>query len=749
MLELFILLFICVAVGRRIVQLLPRVMKRTIGFYLAPILGLAALVIMATAYGWVLPFQFRYSLPLAMGLTGLAVGFEKYKQQLLRDWLQLCLFAGIASLPILAPIIRFGGYNPFTDIFTYLVHGQWLQTHAFSEKAIGSGFYPALSQLIVYQGPGSRMGGSFLLGYVQSLFRLEWSYYAYIPTVSLAFVTGCIALGAAIRQVIPERKTVILALSAMPCFLMNGFIYGAEWGFFPQTFGLAFAAGMSALIPFLLREVIKHDYSWSQIAVYTLPVSVCTSALLFAYNEPFLIFGAAIGLFFSIVAVVYRKKIKIVIGFFGLFALETIILINYEGVRIARNLIQTLSITDGQSAIGWPVLWRPIQFLAYAFGLKSPLNSNVHHIDYWISSIIFPMFFLAMCLYLFWSIGKKKTFNMSLLFLLCVDLVLLLVFLKFRYLSPNMSNVEVGHTFLQFKIAKYASLFSIGLAGVFLASLWHDHQRFRVIFSSLYLAGMTWGLLFHTFNVTNAFHHNFPEEVQRDKRPFDALLQLRAALATIPEDEVVHVALGTLHSKLRQMVAYILYDRKISSDYRDDGYILGSLPLDERNMSSDGARYMVVMKSKHDSSGRPESGAGNPFEILKAPFNYITLEKREDGFAMESNAKGDTWNWVNNTINFYFSAIGKPQKVKFKFNLMSYSHPRSYQIQVKNSAGFLLANYAIPSQTGEKVFESPWIDTDSAQLVLHVEADGEAVRLSRSDSREAKFMIANVSVAVS
>jgi hypothetical protein len=76
-------------------------------------------------------------------------------------------FVIVVTIPVLAPAIRFNSFNSFNDTFTYLVHGQWLQEHAFKELARGSGFFPAETQVVLYQNAGHRMGASFFLGFVQ------------------------------------------------------------------------------------------------------------------------------------------------------------------------------------------------------------------------------------------------------------------------------------------------------------------------------------------------------------------------------------------------------------------------------------------------------------------------------------------------------------------------------------------------------------------------------------------------------
>lgn len=604
LLELWALALVCVLVGRRIVCLLPRVVGRNVGFYLAPILGLATLLLIATLYGWIIPYNYKLSIGITLLLVFLAVIFDKKKSSLMKDSAWICAFAFVSALPILAPIIRFDGFNPFTDIFTYLMQAQWLQEHAFTEKVITSGNYPGLTQIALYQETGSRMGGSFFLGFVQSLFALKWSYNAYIATVSLALFCGSLALGAVIRRTVPLRRVIILALSLIPSLTMNGFIYGAEWGFYPQTLGLAFALGICALFPFVMEIVLVKNSGLVKIIRYSLPIAICAAALLFAYNEPFPIFLAGMGLYLLVVAFNNYKKLKLLVVYVCTFSIEVLLLVNYEAIRIFNNIYQTLTISHGMADIGWPVLWSPIQFFAFAFGMKSPFHNKPFSFDYFYSTFFALIIISTLIITLISFMTRHVKRRQNIIFLTCIELVLLIFFIKFRYFSVDKSVIEVGHTFLQFKIAKYATPFALSLLGIFMAILWHSCKKRRELFKYAYLVLFVVGLLwFHCRISAKNYTNHFLNEVQQRRHPFNVLLDLRKSLSAIPKDKIVYVELGYEHSKLRQMVAYILYDRKIASDYRDDGYILGRLPDEERNMSKDGAYKIITLQKDNSQEG--------------------------------------------------------------------------------------------------------------------------------------------------
>lgn len=600
--ELWGLLLICTLIGRRVVDLLPAVMKRSIGFYISPVLGIAALVLIATLYGWLAPYNFKTTLTICLTIGLVAFIFESKKRALLKDYLYICGFAGICALPVLAPIFKFGGFNPFTDIFTYLVQAQWLQEHAFTEKVITSGNFPALTQVALYQETGSRMGGSFLLGFTQSLFNFKWSYYAYTATIASALVAGCLALGGIVRHVVPSSKNVILSLSLLPALTMNGLIYGAEWGFYPQTLGLSFALGVCAIFPYLSKIILERNFKLQQIFLYLLPVSICSAALLFAYNEPFPIFVAGIMLFIATSAFINRKtpnSLKNLSIFILIFIFQVLILVNYEAIRIFINIYQTLTISKGNADIGWPVLWSPTQFIAFAFGMKSPfIHNKALTFDYLYSTFFAAIVIITTTFTLINFLRSYPKRRENIVFLICIELLLLIFFIKFRYFAINKSTIEIGHTFLQFKIAKYMAPFSLSLLAIFAAFCYHKFRDKRNLLLTLYGLFFIAGTWFHVQLSAKNYTNPFLTAVEQRNDPFDVLLKLREAVKDIPNEEVIYINLGYENSKLRQMVAYILYDRKIASDYRDDGYILGRLPEKDRNMSKDAAVKCVFMRSE-------------------------------------------------------------------------------------------------------------------------------------------------------
>lgn len=735
------LLLVATTLGRRIADLLPSSFRDSVGFYIAPLLGLAGVVLITTVYGWLSPFKTSISLAISVGLVLLGIAFEKQRAELFRDWLIVSAFAIVATIPILAPAIRFDSFNPFNDTFTYLAHGQWLQEHAFSEVARASGFFPAETQIVLYQGAGHRMGGSFFLGFVQSLFHLEWSYYAYLATVGLVFAVGSLAIGGVIQQVIPVSRTVALALCTLPAFSVNGFVFGAQYGFFPQTFGLAFAAGLACLIPGLMAYTLSAKPTWTKQFIYLLPLTLCCSALLITYNDMFPVVGAGIGLFLLLVCGMYWSEKNRIIVSVLIFAVQVMAVVNIEGVRILRNFLHTLlGAASGAVHFGWPVLWSPIQFVAHSFGMKSPFDSNVFLVDRLFSIWIFPILLIAIVAILV-KILRTKPKNLTVLLLACINVIFWLAFLKFRYASPGLEG-EIGNTFLQFKLAKWLAPFNLGLLEIAIAWLWVNGGKYKSICKFTVLTALVAGMTIQFVIVAQMFTLQFQDETMQKHSPFNVFLDLRSRVANIPKDQVIYLGIPTEHHKITQMVAYTLSDRKLAGKY-EDGYLRGSIPEGERDMPIEVADWMIQLKPTQTADENPLDRVG-PFLLRRAPFSFYNLESITGAYGTET---GDhkTWNWVKDSIEYRFHHIGKTPKTKVKFQFLLSGKPRTLFLELNTYAGKRIASFEIPMKGGWGEYESPVVDTNSEDIVIRLKADGEPVRLSVGDSRETKFLIQNLS----
>jgi hypothetical protein len=736
----FFLLLIVVSCGRRIASFLPEPLCKSAAFYVAPLLGMAALVLIATVYGWLSPFKTGISVVLSVALLCVCIFFEREPLRLVRQWLIVSAFAAVVSLPILAPLIRFDAYNPLNDTFTYLVHGQWLQNHAFSEPARGSGFYPGETQVLLYQGAGLRMGGSFLLGYVQSLFRQEWSYYAYPAAVSLPFTVGALAIGGIIRQVLVVSEWECLSVCTLPAFTLNGFVFGAQYGFFPQTFGLAFSIGTACLLPGVFANIVRSTSPLRTQFLWLLPLSICCAALLISYNEivPLFLAGGAIFLV-TIFWWHWAEKARIA-GAVLLLLLQISLVVNIEGFRIVRNFFGiVIGAASGAVHFGWPMYWYPSQFVGHSFGLKAPFQNGVFTIDRILSIWVFPILLITIV----WSIiriFRSRPGDMTILFLLSMNVVIWLAFIRFRYFTDGLEG-EIGNTFLQFKLSKWASAFNLAILGIVGLWLFSKLDRFRQPVIGAFAVLVCSGIAFQSVAIAGSFTAQVRNETMRSRSSFDEFLELRAAVAEIPNDQIIYLDFGAERHKLRQLVIYVLFDRKLASRYEDDGYLAGSIPVPERNMPVTLASWMIRIDRVRRSEEDPLHRVG-PMVVLRAPFSFFALESVAGAYATESDDR-NSWNWVKDSAIYRFHSVGATAQSRAKFQFVGKG---AMVLEITTSSGRSLGNFEIPMQGEWGTFESPTLDSASEDLVLEFRSRGTPARLSENDARIASFMIQNIEV---
>jgi hypothetical protein len=612
-LNVFLLSIFVMTVGQSISMLLPQTIRKTASFYLSPILGLALIMLCSMAYGWLIPFSFKYSILLAFILTAISLLVIKNRIEVLKNSLLFGGFAVCASIPFLVPFLKYGGYNPGTDIYTYISQAQWMQLHPFKETVTPSGFFPYLTQISLYQQTGSRMGASFMLGYWQSLLHLSWSYEAFVPATSVAFASGCLAIIAAVRQFIDISFYRSLCLALWAAFSLNGFQFGAAWGFYPQTYGLAFISGVIALLPLTFNYFAKiFEVSFKEKIVTCVPLALLMGSFLQAYNEPFLIFGFGFAVFMVTSFVFFPAYRKIWVQFSIILLLEVAIFTNYEMLRIYHNLFQTLNITHAVGSIGWVVPWNPWKFLAYSFGLQFTLGFDFQNKI--LAYVIFSsLFFLTG--WVFVKVWQEKNIakQTNIILLASIFIGCAIAFIKFRYFMYSSVPNEQGFTFLQFKISKYLTPVSQVLILTTFAYLWKMFKKHQTSLDILYSIALITLLSCHFSKIPYPLHAYYFNLMHTAKFSMENWKELRQEIAFIPKNQPIYLNFKASEFKIKQMLTYILYDQMVTADFSDDGYIQDNLPISERDISRKNVHYQISIRESKDE----KSLIDNPVFVVK------------------------------------------------------------------------------------------------------------------------------------
>jgi len=728
--------------GRRLSALLPGALQPAGRFYFAPLLGLSALVLVATLHGWFVPFTLWNTAGLVGVALPLCLWFEPNRRALIRDLLVLAGFVAVASSTVLMPLLRYDAYNPFNDTFTYLVHSQWLQTHAFSEPVVYSGYFPALTQVHQYQTAGHRMGGSFFLAFAQAAFALKWSYYAYPAVAALMLAAGSLAVAGTVQLILPCRRRTALLIAAATATMMNGFAFGSFYGFMPQTFGLAFAVGGLGLFGGL---AIRHlgAVGGRTVMVQTLPAALLFAALSFCYNDmlPFIAVGMVI--FLGAMAVFDRRHLLRMLFCTLVLALETGIIINYEFVRIYKNFVDTvLNVGGGNAAIGWPVRWSPLEFLANTVGFKSPIDGFWLLGDPGLTMVVCIGFVAAVVAVTALVCRRERSTALGLN--LGVIAVFVMAFLHFRYHVPTVWPDDVGHSFLQFKTAKWVSPFMFVLVGVTVAwfsgldSWWSGAGRLTdAVVAAVVAVAIGWNYKAATTLTTQLL-----DETGYRTSSFNAFLDLRQLVSSIPPDRPIYVNLGSEHHKMRQMVAYVLQDRRLASNYWDDGYLTGNIPPDQREMPLELADWVIARASAGDITGKTQPLVGT-LVLKSSAAQQFNLDRVDGGYALEVDGI-NSWRWAAGSIAYHYRVLGKPRSVRVHFSYLPAGSPRHLRVTVSDGNGVNLGTSDVTMSGGWGKFVSPPITIGTRDVVIRLQSDGITGPLSPGDPRVVSFLIQNL-----
>lgn len=744
-----IVMILSLLIGRMLARLLStKTSSPAHNYFICPLIGMSLIILICKQIGNYSQFNTYISISIISLLILIGLILERDIRNLIKSSIMVLIFSLLVSLPILSSVIHFDAFNTFNDTFTYLVHSQWLQDHKFSQQIQGSGNFPAESQIYLYQTQGSRMGASFFLAFLQSGFNLEWSYYVYLSAICIIFACGSLAISGTIYKVTGCNIYLSLLLGLLPAYSLNGFIYGSVYGFFPQTFGLSFVAGLIYLLPDTLNKLPALNLKLSKIFVEVLPLSLIASALILCYNDMFLIVLVGI-ITFIIYLLISKWELK-----YSLFKIifvtsfQTIVFINTELLRIYKSLIGgALAIAKGVY-VGWPVPWSPLEFLAHSFGLKSALsfdkNSLLYFLDLFISEWVFLLLLILLIVKLL-----KRSLSPTVVFILIINVIYIAAFLKFRYINLGYAPGEIGHSFLQWKISKWLVPFNLTLLGIFLGELSKQTGLFRLASLFIPSALILYGGYINIFITPRYVTTPFLAETGRARSAFNLFLDLRSRVAAIPKNEVIYLGIPVEHHKLSQMIMYALMDRKLAGKYAD-GYIRGSIPENQRDMNPSDAKWYLRYSPLVSKGENPLNRIG-PLYLHDSPYSFYELTSIKDTYGTEGGDITGRWNWVEHKAYYIFNHFGVPNKLcapKLRFEYLINGKGRRLFIKAKDLvSGKELYSASILTSSGWNEFTTPAFKNECLnEITIEIEADGDSIPISDSDTRRAKFVIKDIEI---
>ena len=730
---LFVMLTASTVIGWRIADLLPWRVRPESKLFLSPLLGLAVMLHLIVLLGWIGHGYRQPACVLVMAVPMLAsLWGNRDLAALMKNILFVVLVSAVATAGVLYSVWRYGAMNPYNDTFTSLVHGQWLQTHGFAERAIHSENYPAISQVLSFQVLGFRMGASFMLAYVQALMGADWSYQVYPAIIAIPVATCVLAVAAMAFSVC--RKIVLSLLCGMAIGLtLNGVTYGAGNGFMAQTWGLAFGVGTLVLAGQTMRRSIV--YPSTKIALgHWIPVALLLTDAIHCYPEiaPFLF--VALGVFLMIAAILFRRHFRRLFLVAGWLGLLCALLVNLEWLRIMRAFR-----IEASCAAGGPLDWPWWHFLWLTMGLSTGLwEPNLLLLGKFATPFACIAGIGLVVVGLWWSSRRQER-----IWILVPHLAFLLLviaaFIYFRYTVASPWPTGTGQSFSQFKLSKWASPCLFSLLAVGLAAIGRKTAA-RSFAVSVVLVGIFAMGMVRNVQLARQRTSQLRLDTGMSYDPLSAFSKIQQFSKYVPETVPICLDLSDGSIKARQILMYVLQDRPLAGDWSTDGY-LGDLALqDQRKQMAEPCRWVISMNAPAPPDAR---WAGNLW-LSPSPGTLLVLKSSTGGYPREMDDSG-WWQWTAGRLHFTYRIQGEqPRRVVVSCAYMSVSDKRPVRLSVGGKTLELLLDAGLHDWTSEPIE----IEADHASDTLEVafDCDLPPVRLSAQDSREASYLIKNLTL---
>lgn len=662
-----LLLICCSLIGCCVAELLPFRLRPHAKYYFAPILGTGIFIPIISLYGWFFPFNSVFSRLLFLGIviTCLVNLYNKKHVVHISYVLILLTFGLFISSLELTFLLRFDYYPTYDDTYTYLIHSHWLQHHPFSYKLHSSFLSPDLSNILIYQTTMMRMGGSYFLVWLQTLFGFEWSYDTYPLVIIFILTIGSLAVAGATALICRGGRFFPLMIGGLAGLGLNGFVFGAYFGFLPQTFGLAFSIAEIALFGALLLYLYKApNIQFMKLFIYSLPVTLLFSDVIYTYHEicPVLLSSHVLCLIWSKIA--NTLKWRQIISLSLIFIIQIVFFTNIELHHLYDNIMALIIGGRLQEGFGWSIPWAPWEFLGLAVSMKSA------HMDAWLFSssllnFIFILVAVALITYMLAIFYKNKRRMIVVLPHVYMLIMLLLIFIKLRYFSAGNTS------FIQFKTAKWASLSATTLFGaaivlIYLKKLTIFTMYYRKITLFFFMCGLIFNCAYINYMSLSKLP-NRPNPVLGDyKYPLHKLLCLRKKLESTPKNQYIYLKLNNGFNSLSWIVSYLLYDRPIIVLTNEDANAF------KQESSKPDTNVIVLGESIPINGALSQKGHQLTWFTSKDPIAILHFQ--DEGYLVDLHKKHH-WKWSFKSSNFsqrtVYRIVGNANAVQFHFNYIA------------------------------------------------------------------------------
>ena len=719
--------------GRGLATLLPRRIRPLAAGYLSPALGLAFYILLATAVGWLAGMRPWLVTFLTLGATVWGLTLDQDRAGLGRHLVWMIASAVVISFGPLLSVWKYGGINVYHDAFTYLVHAQWLQSHAFHEKVIPAVLEPAYTQVSLYQSVGLRMGASFLFGWIQAVSPFDWSIYVYPAVISLILAVGAQTVGGLVLALVPAgSRLVALAWTLVVGTSVSGFTYGGFTGFLPQATGLALCTGLIVLL--MLFQPAAEDGCRATVR-HSLPLAMIFAALGFAYSELLPFVSLTLLGWFAFSLALNQNRVALVTAA-GSFITWALLFLNLECGRIFRALL-----TQATAVVGWAVPWTTGDFAAHCLGLRSGRGDG----DWWMldpilaKGIAWTLLVGVLCLAAF-IVGRRRRALLRWSPVLAFLGICVLAFLYFRHVVSSPFPVGVGQTWSQFKLSNWSSPLILALVGAGLALL--SSRRIGLNIAGLAIAFSFQANIRAHFALLTSRIGETLRLTGRTTNVFAIYEAIRTAAQTAQPAGTIYLDLSGGDYKSRQLAAYFLHDFPTAGDWTGDGYIYPKLPPEWSSVSLSDCRWQVYRRTSNVSNGVPLSADGALAFSAVPPFAVIKT-RLTGGYGEETDSSG-WWSWVSDQLTVRLRVVSKlPVSVRLRFTCITATEPYELYI-VRRPALGEVSETKIAFDQGWQEYVSEPFELNAGELEVSIASRSMPVPIGPNDPRLVNFLIKNV-----
>jgi hypothetical protein len=733
----------CSFIGYRLATLLPWRIRAIAKFYLSPAIGLATLVIFSSWYGKNFPFGQGYVVHLIwLAVMATCLIPEPEKKKLLVYSFYVGVFSCICGISLLAGLYVFEAYNFHNDGFTYLAHGNWLQENAFNEKILPPDVTPVTTQIALYQAEGFRMGGSYLLGLIQSLSQLKWSLDVYPSVVIVTIANSCIAIGFAIAALLRyfSRKQKFMLLT-LPSFSLGGMVFSVSFGFLPQSLGVCLGAAFVYTYGAAINQIRANKTGFQDTVKLALLPMILFAGSVFAYSEFALFIISASGIY-TVYKLATSQKPKLVIYFALTNLLIALVLLNVEIYRAYIAIITQSGVVVG-SPVNWPLIGYVLHSIGVHGGAWDGAQFTLPDTSLTQQIVITPLYVLSIVVLVMgiWKIMRVKQSYLTPLFIIIVTHFLLIVYFRYGVNAPFA--IGKGQSWSQFKLSDWLHPFMSVIMIAGLISLLGKTEKMKR--GGLHTL-VALGLLFASISGYHRANHLM--------KSYPNVSHLSTYLKGLPsfvsnacgDDVPIYLDLGGSYHKVRQIVALFLGDRSLKSNWYDDGYIFHQLIDENRNQNIQKADCVIQPADKlgYLSAGQQYGS------LLIAAFSgqeKAFISSYRGSYDKESDGQ-NWWVWVPYEVSFDLesenvTSVGERSVLRFIYGAII-EQIITIKVVFADGSEQIFTRKAEHNSSSEFIEDLNGDITSVRQVTIT--SNGEPVTLSTNDPRKAVFIIRNLSL---